>query len=101
MFLHKLALRMGRTVSELTATMTTDELSRWMAYARTYPIGDERFDYLFANMCAVVCSSAGAKKRGGGQFTIKDFLMFREKDMRTPVQFMRGLFGGRVKKKAN
>jgi hypothetical protein len=90
---------MGRTVAELSAVMTTDELARWMAYARTYPIGDERMDYLFANLCAVVCNSAGAKKRGGGQFGIKDFLMFKVKDLRTPVQFMRDLFGSRIRKK--
>lgn len=100
MFLHKLALRMGRTVTELTATMTTSELISWMAYARTYPIGDEeREDMLFARLCSVVANASGMKRRGGGQITPKDFVLFQQKNFTDPLTFMRGAFGRLVKKR--
>jgi hypothetical protein len=99
MFMHKLALAMGRTVGELSATMTTDELSRWMAFHKSSPIGAERLDYLFARLCTLVCDVAGAKKFGGGRFQMDDFILWKPKDVRTPIDFMRARFGGKVIKK--
>lgn len=100
MFLHSLALRMGRTVGELTSTLTTDELARWLAFNRRSPITDERLDYLFARLCLVVTESSGAKKRGGGRFSIDDFLMFKQPRQKTPKELMRQLFGQSVVKKS-
>lgn len=96
MFLHALALRMGRTVGELTATLTTDELTRWYAYNQRSPIADDRLDYLFAHLCLVMTESSGAKKRGGGHFSLNDFMMFKRPKLPTPKEFMRGLFGNKV-----
>lgn len=99
MFLHKLALGMGRTVGELRATLTTDELAQWMAFSKNNPIGPERTDYLFARLCVLICNVAGAKKKAGGEFTLEDFLLWKMPDTRTPIELMRSLFGGRLKKK--
>jgi len=99
MFLHSLALRMGRTVAELTSVLTTDELARWLAFNRRSPITDERLDHLFARLCLVVTESSGAKKRGGGQFKLDDFLMFKQPKPQTPKDFMRNLFGTAVVRK--
>jgi hypothetical protein len=70
-----------------------------MAYARTYPLGEEdRDDALFAQLCSVVVNAAGVKKRGGGQFEAKDFLLFKVKNFTNPLQHLRSLLGSRVVK---
>lgn len=99
MFLHALALKLGRTVGELSATLTTDELARWFAYNQRSPITDDRMDYLFARLCLVVTESSGAKKRGGGRFTLDDFLMFKRPKQPSPKEFMHKLLGNRVVRK--
>ena len=98
---------MGRTVGELRATLTTDELARWMAFHARSPVSDELFDYLFANLCRVVCMVAGAKKSRGAprapgpdDWTIEDFLLFNKKDkpVLSAEQFLRQRFAGLVVK---
>ncbi|STQ81141.1 Uncharacterised protein [Hafnia alvei] len=37
-----LALRLGRTVHELTQTITASELKMWIEFDRLSPIGDKR-----------------------------------------------------------
>lgn len=99
--MHRLALRMGRTVAELTATLTIDELAHWFAFDRVSPIGDERMSLQFAHLCLIVCQVAGVKKRGGGQFSLQDFLLFKPAERpQTPLQAMRGWFAGAIKRKA-
>ena len=98
MLLHKLALRMGRTVGELKH-MSTDELAHWFAFDRKSPVGDERFDYLFARLCLVVCQVAGVKKKFGGEFKLDDFVMFKFEKEKTAGEFMREKFGHMVKRK--
>ena len=106
--MHQLALRMGRTVGELQAVLTTDELARWIALNRRAPITVERFDYLFARLCLLVAQVSGAKKKpGGGQqkpgpndFTIEDFLMWQPKaPPPTPLAYLRGRLGRTVIKR--
>ena len=92
---------MGRTVSELTATLTTDELAHWFAFDRVSPIGDERMSLQFAHLCMTICASAGVKKKSGGQFTLQDFLLFkRVEPVKAPLDTMRGWFAGSIKRKA-
>ena len=76
--------------------MTTDELTHWIAFARGSPIGDDRMDHLIAQLCLLVCNVGGAKRRGGGQFSMDDFLMFKPKDFTTPLQFLQGRFAHRI-----
>lgn len=101
--MHKLALRMGRTVSELRSTLTVDELAHWYAFDRMSPIGDERADYSFALLTKATVEAAGAKPKRGGLWKLEDFLLFRlfkaDPSKLTPLQAMRGWFGGAVKRK--
>jgi hypothetical protein len=102
--MHKLALKMGRTVSELSPLMPMDELARWMAFDRLSPIGDDRADYFIAQLCAVVCNVAGVKKEPGrapnpNAFSLEDFLLFTKRQPKIepkPLDFMRSFLGGRV-----
>ena len=102
--LHKLALRVGRTVAELEATLSVEELASWYAFDRLSPIGDERADVLFAQLTLRTLEAAGAKKRGGGGFKVDDFMPFKlfkpDVSAMTPIQAMRHWFGGAVKRKS-
>lgn len=68
---------MGRTVAELRATLHTDELASWIAFAERSPLLEDRLDLLFARLCLLVCEVGGAKKRSGAPFTLQEFLLFR------------------------
>ncbi|WP_413496354.1 DUF4035 domain-containing protein [Morganella psychrotolerans] len=56
-----LALRMGRTVDELTRSMSTSELTMWMAFDRISPIGDIRGDIQTAHIVSSLYESQGGK----------------------------------------
>ncbi|QXO49529.1 DUF4035 domain-containing protein [Morganella morganii] len=56
-----LALRMGRTVDELTRNMSTSELTMWMAFDRISPIGDIRGDIQTAHIVSSLYGSQGGK----------------------------------------
>lgn len=82
---------MGRTVSELRATLQVEEMVAWMAFDTLSPLSDERMDINFANLCVTMCNAQGAKKRSGAPFVLEDFLLFREKPSDAkPLAFMRG-----------
>jgi len=48
MFKHRLALRLGRTVEELEASISHQELVNWQGFNLIEPIGDNRQDIQFA-----------------------------------------------------
>ncbi len=56
-----LALRMGRTLSELRQSMTASEMLMWIEYDRISPIGDIRSDIQAAQIVSAVYGSQGAK----------------------------------------
>lgn len=56
-----LSLRMGRTVSELRATITASELKMWIAYDRLSPIGDWRGDVQAAQVSTAILNAQGGK----------------------------------------
>lgn len=101
--MQALAIRMGRTVGELSASMTTAELAEWAVANRRIPLGDERFDYLFAQVCLRIFQAAGIKKSdaprspGPNDWTIDDFLLFKEPPP-TAADFLKKRFGHLVKK---
>ncbi|WP_261666889.1 DUF4035 domain-containing protein [Erwinia mallotivora] len=56
-----LALRLGRTLHELTSTMTASELKMWIEYDRVSPISDRRGDIQAAQIATAVLNSQGGK----------------------------------------
>ena len=56
-----LALRMGRTLSELRQNMTASELLMWIEYDRQSPVGDIRGDIQAAQLVSAIYGSQGAK----------------------------------------
>nr|WP_302825374.1 DUF4035 domain-containing protein [Hafnia alvei] len=64
-----LALRLGKTVHELTQTITASELKMWIEFDRLSPIGDKRGDI----QAALVASSVYRSQ--GGKATLDDMLL--------------------------
>lgn len=56
-----LALRLGRTLAEISEEMTASELRLWLAYNRKSPIGDARGDVQTASLVSAVINSQGGK----------------------------------------
>ncbi|WP_272681820.1 phage tail assembly protein T [Providencia sp. PROV129] len=56
-----LALRLGKTLAELTSSLDASELRMWMAYDKISPIGDGRGDIQTAMITSAVMNAAGAK----------------------------------------
>ncbi|EMK8059156.1 phage tail assembly protein T [Escherichia albertii] len=60
-FMMSLALRMGRTLSELQQSLSASEFQMWAEYDRISPIGDIRADLRSAQIVSAVYGSQGAK----------------------------------------
>ncbi|POU76061.1 hypothetical protein C3370_03660 [Leclercia sp. LSNIH7] len=56
-----LALRMGRTLSELRQNMTASELLMWIEFDRQSPVGDIRGDIQAAQIVSAVYGAQGVK----------------------------------------
>jgi hypothetical protein len=68
-FEHKLAVALGRTVAELRQSMSSEELSRWLAYDQTDLLPDPWF--IGAQVCAVLAAAFGRK---GYRPKVEDFI---------------------------
>ncbi|EFA4879810.1 DUF4035 domain-containing protein [Escherichia coli] len=56
-----LALRMGRTLSELRREMSASEIMMWAEFDRFSPLGDERADIRTAQIVSAVYGAQGVK----------------------------------------
>ncbi|HED2384756.1 TPA: DUF4035 domain-containing protein [Citrobacter freundii] len=61
LFLMSLALRMGRTLSELQGVMSASELRLWAEFDKHSPIGDIRGDIQAAQIATAVFNAQGGK----------------------------------------
>ena len=75
MFKLQLALRLGRTVSELDQTMTAREFDLWQAFNVFEPIGLKREDNLFAFF-----NYKNAVLHGAKDINIEQFMLFNDLD---------------------
>ena len=84
--MFRLALALGRTVSELETSMSSSEFREWMAYYSMEPFGQWRDNWHFAQLTALMFNVNSGK---GNSLTVDDF-MYRDaeaaqdkKDMET------------------
>ncbi|MDE1476506.1 DUF4035 domain-containing protein [Xenorhabdus bovienii] len=56
-----LALRLGKTLSELQGGLSASELMLWLAYDRENPLSDRRGDIQAAQIASAVYQSQGVK----------------------------------------
>lgn len=59
--MFRLALKLGRTVAELRATMSARELSEWAVFWRREPFGDHALDLRLSTITAAVVNVNRAK----------------------------------------
>ncbi|MEG2269636.1 MAG: DUF4035 domain-containing protein [Acinetobacter sp.] len=69
-----LALRMGRTLSELQGVMSATELRLWAEFDKHSPIGDIRGDIQAAQIATAVFNAQG------GKATMSDMLLRWQRD---------------------
>jgi hypothetical protein len=55
-FYLRLALRLGRSLRELLATVSSEELTLWKAFDTREPIGDTRMDFGFGVVASTVAN---------------------------------------------
>ena len=96
LFQYRLALALGKTRAELLATLTSSELSAWMAFSRIEPIGYARGD-LQAAIIASTVANVNRKKPLG----LKDFMPDFDKPPENPVKTFRASLQHLVVRKDN
>ncbi len=72
-----LALRLGRSVAELLRSLSSEELSEWMAYHRMNPIDDMRGDLQTGILASVMANAHRSPQTAA--FTPADFMPYLEK----------------------
>jgi len=91
----RLALAMGRTLAELGATMSSQELTEWSAFeAVDGPIGSQRDDLRSGIVAATLANCHSTRK----QFNAHDFMPYYSKPEPTAEESLAALnaaFGGR------
>lgn len=80
MFLHRLALALGRTVRELEQGMTARELDDWARYYELEPFGAAR-DNLHAGIIASVIANQ-YRRKGAEPITPADFMLVTREERR-------------------
>lgn len=71
-----MALALGRTVEELSHSITSSELTEWQIYDNLRPFGLEREDILTAKICQTLVNINRGK--GKSPYKLKDFITFRK-----------------------
>jgi hypothetical protein len=75
MFLHRLALALGRTKRELLRSISHAELMEWVEYCRVEPFGDWRADVRNAQLASVIANVNRDRKKRSEPYSIKDFML--------------------------
>lgn len=73
---------MGRTVAELDASLSIDELYMWIAYSANEPWGEERADWRAAHSNCLMASIWGDGKK---KHKVTDFLLKFDKKTKPEV----------------
>lgn len=80
LFQFDLALELGYyDPDEMMAGAPLSLLLEWQEYYHLRPFGYMRDALMAANICLQVVQAAGGKKKGGGDFTLSDFMLHFDK----------------------
>lgn len=87
----------GRTVFEAKERLTYAEAMDWFAFIRKRGSINQgmRMEGLIAQLSMVLCAAHGLKKKGGGDFTMADFMQHAEQPGLTIEDFTKVLGGSR------
>jgi hypothetical protein len=70
MFYFRLAGHLKMTVGQLLVSMSSRELSEWMAYYRLEPFGDKNTELCFANALAIYAAGKSGKSQSLNDYMI-------------------------------
>ena len=93
--MFQLALALGRTVAELEETMSSRELTEWIAFNAIQPFGDTRADLRSAIIASTV---ANCHRTSGTPFKVADFMPYEEKpknDVEASLACIRAMIEGK------
>jgi len=101
LFQFDLALELGHyDPDEMMAGAPLGLLFEWQQYSQLRPFGYLRDSLMTANICLQVVQAAGGKKKGGGDFTLADFMLHFDKAPKSKAaspkvaeSFFRKLYG--------
>lgn len=98
----RLALRLGRSLEELLATVSSQELTLWRAFDRMEPIGDWRHDLGYGVIASTIANANRSKDHKG--YAPLDFMPLSEKPKPKSLaqqirEALRKLPGGKSKRK--
>jgi len=88
--LFRLALALGKSVAEIEGTMSSREISEWMAFYRLEPWGDDRADL----RTGIVASTIANVNRGKDtkSYQPQDFMAFTEKEEKDEAKALKEMF---------
>jgi hypothetical protein len=78
--MHRLALALGKSVSEMLDSMSYEELCDWGLYFQIEPWGEWRDDLRSAQVAAVIANANRDPKRRPEAFQITDFMLFEKRE---------------------
>lgn len=81
-FLHRLALALGRTVDELLDSISYPELVRWGKYYALEPFGEWPANMRAAQIVATLANINRDSKKRSRPYEIQEFELFRRKPKR-------------------
>lgn len=82
----KLALRLGRTLEELTLTMSAREFGLWLALYNRDPWDETRGDYQAGLVCSTLANWSGRMLREGAKpLSPLEFMPFQKRPDTTPA----------------
>lgn len=80
--MHRLALQLGRTVSEIEQTLTVAELQDWIEFAKVEPFGEVRADAQMAMLIAMYANANRDTKQHKEPYDVEDFRLVRPSEER-------------------
>lgn len=86
-----MALALGRTVRELDETLSSTELSYWMAFYNIHPFGSDRDNVHSAIIAATIANANRGKSQppfSADDFMIKNQSEKRKQDTKNVVAFL-------------
>lgn len=81
----RLALRLGRTLEELLAGISSEELSLWMAFDDIEPLGDVRMDLGFGVVASTLANIHRDTKKRPQAFLPQDYMPLWQRQRPPPA----------------
>lgn len=91
------------TVGELEQKLTAKELREWLEFWNEQGgFGFDRADFRSGLICQTIAASSGAKKKGGGDWTVADFMPLQPREPQViTLDHLKEIFGDQLQRKSD